>query len=161
MKYLKYILMVLLILIDIYIIYQSCLDSEQSSQTSLGVTKVIVELMDIVIPGDESIIDMYGIDSVHNFIRKLVGHFGLFFVIGIISCIYFLISIDKITKCYMFHFLHGILLAIATEYIQTFIRGRAGSIIDVGIDVLGYLISSLFVILIYYFIRSRKENSKC
>ena len=161
MKYLKYICIFLLVLVDSYIIYQASLDSVASSDTSKGITDIIVSFIDFFLPKDKSIIDIFGKDAVHAFIRKAVGHFGLFFVIGILSYISFIIGSFKKVIYYILHVSHGILLALLTEFIQLFKSGRSGNFKDVGIDCLGYLISTILLMTAIFIYFKRKETTRC
>ena len=85
------------------------------------------------------------------FIRKSFGHFGLFFFIGFLSCVFMVIQFKSFftrvlasigSSCL------GITLAILTEFIQKFVPGRGPSLKDVGIDVIGYLSAMIIFIIV-------------
>lgn len=61
------------------------------------------------------------------------------------------------TKYFLIYsFLISLLVSITDETIQTFVRGRSGSITDVGIDSIGIIAGILIVIWIHKIIRKRK-----
>ena len=52
-----------------------------------------------------------------------------------------------------------LLISIIDETIQTFVDGRSGSIIDVGIDSLGFLLSILILAIIIINVNKKKEQT--
>ena len=58
------------------------------------------------------------------------------------------------------NFVQGVTLATITEIIQLFVPGRVGSLSDVLIDSLGFLISSIIIsaIFIIRFIQKKKKK---
>ena len=95
MKYLKYIFLVIYIFITLFIFIKSFENSEQSSNTSDQVTDVIVGTIDGITPGDESITDKFDINDIKIFVRKAIGHFGIFLLLGIFSCLTYYYFINK------------------------------------------------------------------
>lgn len=85
------------------------------------------------------------------FIRKSFGHFGLFFFIGFLSCVFMVIQFKSFftrVLASMGSSCLGIGLAILTEFIQKFVPGRGPSLKDVGIDVIGYLSAMIIFIIV-------------
>lgn len=84
-------------------------------------------------------------------VRKSIGHFGAFLVLGIFSSLTYLLYFDS--KKWKFtltiNYLQGIGLAFLTELIQLFVPGRVGSLTDVLIDSTGFIISSTIIIIIF------------
>lgn len=82
------------------------------------------------------------LDTLSLLIRK-AAHFFEFFVLGISLSIYMIKEKKKI-----YHVIWiGLFIAIIDETIQLFVDGRGSSILDVGIDLIGILLSmSIFVI---------------
>lgn len=107
------------------------------------------------------------------FIRKLVGHFGAFLVLGIFSTVtYFMFFRKKLFPVGVaINYSTSFGFAALTEYIQTKTPGRAGLFSDVLIDYYGFLTSAtlitLSIILIFlsiklvkYIIKKNKDNQK-
>lgn len=91
-------------------------------------------------------------------VRKAIGHFGAFLVLGIFSTFTYMLYLKN--KKWIFsipiNFVAGFLLALLTEIIQTYIPGRHGSFNDVLIDYSGFISSSIILtigILVYYYIK--------
>lgn len=94
-------------------------------------------------------------------VRKSIGHFGAFLVLGIFSSLTYLLYFDS--KKWKFtltiNYLQGIGLAFLTELIQLFVPGRVGSLTDVLIDSAGFIISSTIIIIIFI-IKNLKKKQK-
>ena len=95
-------------------------------------------------------------------VRKSIGHFGAFLVLGIFSSLTYLLYFDhkKWKISLPINYLQGIGLAFLTEFIQLFIPGRVGSLSDVLIDSSGFIISSIIVIIIFIILllKNNKKN---
>ena len=102
----------------------------------------------------------------HDFLRKLFGHFLLFGLSGIFTTLTLLVNIIIITKKKLLIYGgisigFGISLASFSELIQSFVPGRAGAFTDVLIDFSGYLLFALIVVFALYFLNiiyPSKEN---
>ena len=94
-------------------------------------------------------------------VRKSIGHFGAFLVLGIFSSLTYILYFDS--KKWKFtlpiNYLQGIGLAFLTELIQLFVPGRVGSLTDVLIDSTGFIISSTMIIIIFI-IKNLKKKRK-
>jgi VanZ family protein len=92
-----------------------------------------------------------------HYVRKGIGHFGAFFVLGIFSTNFYITYFDK-KKWYAsipFNYLQGIFIALVSELIQVYVPGRSGRMKDVLIDTCGFLLSSTIItitIIILYLI---------
>lgn len=150
---------VLAVAITIFIIFQSCLDginSTSQSGTIVNIAKAIINFF------NHDAINEDNIDQFSGVIRKLVGHFGLFFIDGIfvtLSLYIYLNNKDWNRKPFfiLFSLVFGLFLAFLTENIQTLLPGRSGELRDSMIDFSGYVLSSLIVSLCILFI-IRKKN---
>lgn len=101
-------------------------------------------------------------------IRKAVGHYGAFLVLGIFSTFTYLLYFTKKKWVWSvpLNLAQGFGLAALTEYIQLFIPGRYGCWSDVVLDTSGFMLSALlitFIILIRYLIKyllmkKKKDN---
>lgn len=94
-------------------------------------------------------------------VRKSIGHFGAFLVLGIFSSLTYLLYFDskKWKFTLIINYLQGIGLAFLTELIQLFVPGRVGSLTDVLIDSTGFIISSTIIIIIFI-IKNLKKKQK-
>ena len=95
-------------------------------------------------------------------VRKGLGHFGAFLVLGICSTFTYMLYMKnkKWLIAVPVNFAAGFALAGLTELIQKYVPGRAGRWADVWIDYCGFLCSAIiltFSILIYFFIKSKKK----
>ena len=112
-------------------------------------------------------IDDSNISDFHSFIRKAAGHFSLFFITGIFGAMAMFSSLflDK-KKRYLITsgvaLGSGLALAGISELIQTIpALARGGSIVDVGIDFLGFAIGvglTLCVFLLVDYLRKKKAS---
>ena len=103
-------------------------------------------------------------EDFHSFMRKAAGHFFLFLVTALVGTLFFYTYIDNdkyILVGLLCSLFVGVLTASISETIQYFIPSRGGTIQDVGIDSLGYLIGLLLtigVILLINLIRKKKNQ---
>lgn len=100
------------------------------------------------------------------FIRKSIGHYGAFLVLGIFSSFTWLLFLDKKKKVYpiSINFVSGFLIAGLTEIIQIFAPNRFNSFKDVLIDYSGFLTSSVIIVIIFviyvnYKIKNKNDKS--
>lgn len=104
--------------------------------------------------------------SFHAFVRKFAGHFFLFLVTAVFGMMFFYLFIEDFKKLWLSISLcvvSGVFLAGLSEFIQYFIPTRGGTIIDVGIDSLGYIIGAaitLGIILLVRFISKKHKEKK-
>lgn len=162
MKYLKYVFLVIYIFIIIVIFFKSFETGEQSSNSSDRVTDVIVGTIDGITPGDESITDKFDIDDIKLFVRKAIGHFGVFLILGIFATLTYYYFINKKLFSIIATIFSGLVVALISELIQTIPAGRGPSLSDVFLDYAGYAISIVIVGLIIYlliYFKSRKVVS--
>ncbi len=92
-------------------------------------------------------------------VRKDIGHFGAFLVLGLFSTFfYFMIFSSKKQQwlAIVLNLFQGIGIAFLTEFIQTMVPGRYGTISDVILDSMGFLCSAL-ILSIALFILKRKK----
>lgn len=94
-------------------------------------------------------------------IRKNIGHFGAFFVLGVLASFAFLFMFDykKWYLAIIVTFVSGFAIAGLTEFIQVFVPGRSGVWSDVCLDMYGFLLS-FSIILVFYFINYFKNYKK-
>ena len=151
---------VLALAVNVFIIVHSCLNATQSSAASGGVVDFLVKIINGIRPG--TITDSnYG--QFASFVRKAIGHFGLFMFSGLLSTLAFhlVLNLFKWTKYYLqiiIALAFGLTIAIVTEIIQLNVPGRSGEFTDVLIDYSGYLLGFLIIFLILFFIIKKQKR---
>lgn len=154
------IFLVLTIGLNAFIIYQACLPGAESTGWSDPVTKVAADIVNDIKPdtiNDSNIEDFSGV------IRKLVGHFGLFGISGIFSSFaaYFMMTGGTKIKHYIqiiIALAFGLFIAALTEFIQYYVPGRSGEVLDSLIDFAGYFLGVMGIYLILLLIKNHKEK---
>ena len=147
--------------INVFIIVHSCLDASASSGSSKGIVDFLKDIVNTFAPNT---ITESNYDSFTNFIIKAVGHFGLFFISGILTslAIYLWCNPIKGSKYWMLISItleFGLLMGLITEIIQLNVPGRSGELLDVLIDFSGYLLGFLIIFLILFLI-VRRQNKR-
>ena len=151
---------VLAIAINVFIIVHSCLDAAQSTKASSGVVEVAEDIVNTIKP---ETITPSNHDSFATFIRKSIGHFGLFVVSGLLSSVafYFNLKTFKWAKYYVMIIItlaFGLLMGMTTEIIQLNVPGRSGEFRDVLIDFSGYLLGTGIITFILFLIIRHKNK---
>lgn len=153
---------VLALAINVYIVYHSCLNGSQSGAASKGVVDFIADIINSV---KGNTINESNYNAFSNFIRKAVGHFGLFVISGLFSSLSIHYWLEDL-KWYRFYFgiiisfAFGFLLASITEIIQLNVPNRSGEFTDVLIDSSGYLLGLGIIVLILFLVirHNTKKN---
>lgn len=162
MKYLKYVFLVCYIFVTLVIFIKAFEDGETSAESSDQVTDIVVDTIDGITPGDESITDKFDIEDIKYFIRKAIGHFGIFLVLGVFAAITYYLFIKNRLIALIITIVVGFVTAGLSEIFQGIPEGRAPSFNDVLIDYVGYMIAVLLFSLIFYlpyYIKRRKVGS--
>ena len=134
-------------------IYFSLSSGNDSSNFSENISKFIANTLNNMganITPDENF---------HVIIRKLIGHFGYFVLIGISSFMFYnMLKNIKFIFRIIIHFSMGFLFAFFTEFgLQKIATNRGPSIVDTMIDFDGFSLS-VIVILIYFLINHKKKE---
>lgn len=159
MKYLKYLFLVLYIFITIIVFYKAFENAEQSTESSDKVTDTIVGAIDQITPGEESITNKVDIEDIKVWVRKGIGHFGVFALLGIFTTLIYYFFIKKQYLSIIITILSGLLTAIFSECIQLFSEGRVGSFADVILDFGGFIITFLITeVIIILFEKYKKKK---
>lgn len=156
--------MALAIATSIFILVQAGFDANKSTQQSGMVVEVVETVVETVAPGT---ITEANHDAFAGAIRKIVGHFLLFSVAGFFATWTILLLFEK--KLYksklwflnvLVPLIYGISLALISEVMQLFAKGRSGEFRDVIIDFGGYSLGFfiIFFILILVFQRNTVKN---
>ena len=159
---LKWTIFSLALAINLFIIVNSYLTGPVSTAASNSFINGISSTINGISPGT---VNSSNKETFTMIVRKLFGHFGLF---GLSSCLttwacYLFLKNTKV-KWFVWEglisFGIGFFVASLTELIQLFVPGRSGSIVDVLIDLAGYLIGVLLVILIIFAAKSQYLQEK-
>ncbi len=156
-----YIFLALYIAINTFIIVEAAMVDTASASQSMGFTQAFIDFVRMIDPNSPIVTDP---ETTHSVIRKLVGHFGLFGVSGIITLVDLLLINDsyswKKKFVIIFFFASGLVFAFASELVQLFTPGRAFAITDVLIDYSGYLLFGGITFLIYFLIQRKKKKKE-
>jgi VanZ family protein len=140
----------LFISINIFITIQGLLDADTSSQVSSGVTEVIIDVVEGVVPPSQLTPDFY--EFIVIFVRKGIGHIGLNFVSGLFLMMT-LLGFVKTHLIEIIFFTGGLMLSMYGESLQLFASGRAPMLEDILYNYAGFLLSFI----LYYFLFNKKK----
>lgn len=159
----------LMIAINGFIIYQSCLPegasstwSEAAVKTVEGVTQGNVNTNTVL----HNVVTNTDV-TLNEALRKILGHFALFGASGLFTYLFFFfLQLFKGFKKYYLHIIIslgvGIIISSLAELIQMFVPGRSADIIDVLLNLGGFVIFSglaiVTIILIYHFKKKHINN---
>lgn len=121
-----------------------------------GFEEPIIKVIDLIIiqnpHGKSRISKVFGL-----ILGKVAGHFSFFILQAILA--FWMMYYYKGKKQWLnviIFLSFGLFIASLTEFIQLFIPGRSGRIIDVLLDMSGYLLGTLVAYLIYLLIKKKK-----
>lgn len=112
------------------------------------------------------------IQEFSNYIRKALGHFGVFFVLAIASFLTYILFFKEKQWIYSIplHFFSGYMIALISEFIQLYVPGRGGCYRDVRIDYSGFILASIIAFsilaliygikLLVWFIKKQTKKNK-
>lgn len=125
-----------------------------------GVLEPIIYTIDFEVEKTSFIEDLV---SFFYMVRKGIGHFGAFLVLGILGSFGLLLMFDK--KKWIFSIPLNIILGFGiaglTEYIQTFVPGRSGNWDDVWLDFSGFMTAASIITVMILLIYFRKYIKNC
>lgn len=130
-------------------------ESQASSQKVVDTTAVVINQV-----AGEGTVDPLD-SSFQNFVRKFIGHYGFFVLLGIVSILFHLSFNDKYNDYILVSVSYGvgITYAVLSEFwLEGSTNGRGASWKDVGIDTLGFMTVSFIIVLIYYLIKLKKQK---
>ncbi|MBQ7344173.1 MAG: VanZ family protein [Clostridia bacterium] len=86
--------------------------------------------------------------SVPYWLPKIVGHGGLFMILAFFAMLMFYhLDVDSSFARFLLYTLSGLSVAFISEFAQMFMPSRSASMIDVLIDMSGFLVGTLLVLL--------------
>ena len=94
--------------------------------------------------------------KLHAALRKVLGHFSLFLVDGIVGL--FCITIENKKLRYILMFAFGVFFATTAEVLQLIPKGRVFALRDIVINNSGYLIGTLLSLLVYWIINKIRKR---
>lgn len=142
---LRLIITVLFAACVLYIWYNSMQNAAASSARSEELTRIINEIISIISQDAGFVIK-------ELFVRKF-AHFAEYALLGVLTVLLFWVHEWKPFKRFPAVLLTGLFVAALDESIQLFSVGRSAALLDVGIDMFGFLCSMLFSFLFYLFYR--------
>ena len=154
-----YIFLTLMVAVDVFIIVEGGVNGSNSASQSVGFTQWFINLVNSINPNSPIVTNP---EMTHTVIRKLVGHFGLFGVSGILT----VVTLSMIDEAYLNKKVQiiissltlGLTVAIISELMQLFTPGRYMSFIDVLIDYSGFILFGGLTFLIFYLVNYKKEK---
>ena len=143
---------VLAIGINIFIIVEAGMSGSDSSSQSGWVAEIIAKIFHIT--PDENF---------HHIVRKLVGHFSLYVVNGVLTTLavyYSLIykSAYKINLYLIIYLVLGAILASISELVQLLAQNRGPAFEDILINFSGFFLGGGVVFLITFFVNKKRMN---
>lgn len=125
-----------------------------------GFEEPIIKVIDLIIiqnpHGKSRISKVFGL-----ILGKFAGHFSFFILQAILA--FWMMYYYKGKKQWLnviIFLSFGLFIASLTEFIQLFIPGRSGKIMDVLLDMAGYLLGTLMAYLIYLLIKKKKKKEE-
>lgn len=159
MKVLKYVFLCIYIGLIVLIFCLAGSSAEESTKQSDVVTDVTIDVVDTFRPKDDPIENKYTREQISHFVRKSIGHFGLFCACGLFGILsfYFLIKLKYLYI--ILDLVSGFIIAGVSEVIQMFADSRGPAFTDVLIDFSGYLLSFVIVFIIILIVNRKKNKA--
>lgn len=128
-----------------------------------GVSEEVKYTLDFVV---EQLNFIQDLNSFLYKVRKSIGHFGAFLVLGVFATFGFALLFDNKKWLFSIPLIVALGFGVAglTEYIQTFVPGRYGCWDDVWLDFVGYMSSTvvltiiIFIIYLFNYLKKRKKS---
>lgn len=162
----RFTFLTLFIISCIVLIVEAATPGVRSADKSNAVSDTIAKVINNVSEAITKQPKITNLEDFRAYIRKLVGHYGAFLIMGIFASLTGMMFFIKFKKWYVYWIkvlsivLYGFLFAGLTEIIQLHTPGRAGVMSDVFIDYSGYMTSVGIIVLIYFiieYIKFKKE----
>ena len=158
-KIIKWIIFALMLATNLFIIVNACIPGAKSAEESSWIVEPVANIINTI---KEDTINSSNYDNFSSFIRKFVGHFSLFGLSGVLTTMslkmFYYDKKHKLGLLTLFSSLSGILLAFLSEGIQLIVPGRSGELLDVGIDLAGYFLGMLIIVLILSILKLKANH---
>ena len=143
---------ILAIGINVFIIVEAGMSGSSSSQQSGWVAEIIAKVFHIT--PDENF---------HHIVRKLVGHFSLYVVNGVLTTLaaYYSLIYRNMYKINLFLIIYlglGVVLASISEFVQLLAQNRGPAFEDILINFSGFFLGGGVIFLITFFINKKRMN---
>lgn len=152
-------LFIIYIALLVFFAYESLKDGTASGESSNRIGNIIASIIEFF-TGKEFVIT----DRFNYLIRKFIGHFSYFVLLGCISCLFYSSFSKKIKDLELLsivHFATGLMYAFMTEFLfQMIAVDRMPSLLDVFIDYFGFIFLSVIILKMIYFKNFLKKLSK-
>ena len=148
-RILQLVLLALYIGLIVFYTLKSLENGTQSTETSNKVADITADVITTV--AQKPVVKT---EDFKSFVRKFIGHYSFFVTLGTVS-VFLYLTFKSLKSPYRFliHFSTGFIYAIMTEFwFQKVTVKRGPSWNDVGLDYLGFITISIFVMMIYYII---------
>lgn len=133
----------------------ACISSALSGEKSSNSSGLMIKLLHFIPPYRFFLIRIPDLDFL---IRKLIGHYSLYILIGASGSLFYLSIIKNSYISNTINILSGIFLASITEIIQIFASDRGPALQDVIINFQGYLTASMIIGTAYVIIKTIKNT---
>lgn len=150
MKLIKYLLLTGLIIGIVVILTEALLPANISKIQSDAVTSVVKPIE------HAEKLNM----PLNLYVRKAIGHFGAFFLLGICAIGYFLFCFKRVESSFLICLLIGLFVSVGSELLQMIPEGRVCTISDMVLDFFGFFISSSIIFIVAFTIFIGKKISK-
>jgi len=147
MKITKVVFLILYFSLFTYHCLSSLQSGSESANLSFGLTDLVIKIFKI---------EVEDVDGLHHIIRKLIGHFAYFGLIGLCGFIAYYFFTESLKYTMIFSSISGVLMSFESEFLQYFANERGPSFIDVLIDYSGYLLTSIVLFAIIFSIKRTK-----
>ena len=122
-------------------------NSMESAEVSAGRSGRVTEAVN-------GVLESMGREAVtEHFVRKM-AHFSEYGLEGVLTVLLFVVYCLKPKKNMILSFLTGLFTAVVDESIQFFSAGRAPGVLDVCIDMAGFICGMLFMVAAYYIVQT-------
>lgn len=156
-----YLFLIISILINVFIVVEGFIGGSDSASQSFSLTNLFIEFVKLIDPNSPLVTNP---EITHSIIRKLVGHFLLFGLSGLFTTLTMIFINDSMTihkkEIIIVSSFCGLSLAFISELAQLFTPGRYMSIIDMLIDLSGYISFGGITFLIAYLSYRKKHQKK-
>ena len=151
-KTLMIIFLVLAIAINVFIIVEAAMSGEDSGNQSGWLANIIAKIFNIT--PDENF---------HHLVRKLIGHFSLYVVDGVITSLaeYYVINYREMYRYRLIIIIYlgsGVFLASFSEFVQLLALNRGFAVTDMLINFSGYFLGALIIFLIGFYINVKQQK---
>lgn len=138
-----------------FLIVIACITSAHSGKTSSNNSGFFINLFHFFPPYRFFLVRIPDLDSL---MRKLIGHYTFFVLIGTCGTLIYLSSIKNVFLSNNINLFSGLFIAAFSEFIQIFAKDRGPTVLDVVINFQGYLSASMLIGTTFAIFRTLKNS---